>query len=104
MWRRGLILLMNLFSSVFVNVPNVVLSLGRLLALVIFALFERRYVGSRVTGPLIVAAGLLLLKIGARMAGWLAALSEAWLTVVDGGMLLILGWVVAQARRRDPPL
>ena len=91
---QGLILLMTLFADIVVAVPNIALSLGRLLAIVIFAIFEKRFIGSRVAGPLIVAAMLLLAKIGAREASWLAALSEAWLTVIDGGMLVLLGWTL----------
>ena len=102
---QGLFLLLTLFANLRLPVTNTALSTGRLLAIVLFAIVERRTLPGRQVAVLILAAGLLQAKLVLRTLTVLREMPEVWLMSLDVLLLLGLGLallgVAASVRREE---
>jgi|GEM_PF-2326044 len=87
---QGVYLLVLLFTSARTAVPPVSLSVGRLVAILAFALIERESIGRSTSRLILVATGLALLKVAVRIMTYLPPLSATIWSLADAGMLILL--------------
>jgi hypothetical protein len=93
---QGIYLLVLLFTVTAAAVPPISLTVGRLLATVIFAFLERDWLSWQVRRRLATAAGLLLIKAVARAIGLMPEFGTPLEPLLDAALLLLLTGALLQ--------
>ncbi|MDX2472504.1 MAG: hypothetical protein QNL91_02250 [Candidatus Krumholzibacteria bacterium] len=87
---QGIQLLLLLFTFTAVPIPPISFTVGRLLAIIIFVVVEKKWLGSRTRLLLGSAAGLLLTKAAGRALGYWPELGTPFEPLLDAMLLLYL--------------
>lgn len=91
---HGILLLVLLFTFTAVPIPPISVTVGRLLATLIFAFTEREWITQRTQSLLIAAVGLQLLKSVGRALGYLPEFGMPIDPLLDAMLLLFLASVM----------
>ncbi len=95
---QGIYLLILLFTFTAATIPPVSLTIGRLLATLLFPFIEKEWLDKRTRNLLVGAASLQLLKVSGRVLGFLPELSPPFEPLLDAVLLLGLAAALLHLR------